>query len=456
MAEDHYSYGSQMSLVILQPIRLVLSTDLAGFSRNATVIASVVRRTARQVIVRCYTRGFRPASFEVKNLRVDFVEAGQEIAGRYPRHVVPSAFDRLGIIRDEPVWDRCLVMDHDMVCLSDLGEYFDEDFEGNLQMGVLFPPEQSFGWHMSRRGGLPESHLHAADFPYFRMGPMMNLALMREEDIWEKLLEAHEALKQEEQLALAAATGGRTKAVNPKWNQVPQWDFKHEDGSWRPPTGKEKGIIHWSGWGKPWHLNSKVWRPDLWEAERTSWEVLRAGEWDKPLMWDLSGAPASEIHQWVKRGWRMEAVRTLSEPPPLPEGQKLDEQKIELRAAAWKSNEEKRWDELIACPDVSEIAVDLLPDDRSPEVVFYRDVEQMKSVAIDPNHVILRGGVNADTGVKLEAMGYPWQWCRAKERQPGAVAEGVDYLNGPWQGEISDQAEMLAWNGKSEPGAFKS
>ena len=100
------------------PITLVISTDAEGFRRNSTLIASIVRRTERLVWVRCYTRGFEEKSFAVRNLWVDFVRADEAVTGRYPGHVPVAVFDRLRVMRDETEWDRCLVLDHDMVCLS--------------------------------------------------------------------------------------------------------------------------------------------------------------------------------------------------------------------------------------------------------------------------------------------------------------------------------------------------
>lgn len=283
----------------MRDITLTISTDAQGFSKNATLLASILRRTNRNVWVKCYTRGFSRKSFSKRHLRVDFIRAEEEITGKFPGHVPVAVFDRLRVMRDETQWDRCLVLDHDMICLSDLGEYFDEDFEGNLLMGRLFGPGNTLGLQMQRRGGLPAELAHAADYPYFFMGPMMNLAAMREENSWERLLECHRLLMQEEQLALTAATGGRTKGVDVKWNQVPQWDMRggHEI--------QMEGIIHWTGSGKPWHMKTKVWRPEIWEAERCNWETLEAGEWDKPVVMDYAGKEARAAQGLLRRGWRV-------------------------------------------------------------------------------------------------------------------------------------------------------
>lgn len=438
-----------------RPITLVISTDSEGFGKNATLIASIVRRTDRLVWVRCYTRGFLPESFAVRNLRVEFVQADEEVTGHYPGHVPVAVFDRLRIIRDEPEWDRCLVLDHDMVCLSDLGEYFDEDFEGNLLMARLFGAGNTLGLQMQGRGGVPESLAHTGAHPYFFMGPMLNLALMRRENTWETFLATHEVLQQEEQLALTAATGGRTRGVDRKWNQVPQWDNKRDaDGSETVGITLE-GIIHWTGWGKPWHHRTKVWRPEVWEAERTNWEVLRAGEWDQPVMWELSGSPATELQLWFKRGWKLAVLRQDAPVPPLPEGSALTEEARQRREEQWQAMQAKGWANLVDHPGVR-----LWEDHErvaalgSPEVVVCRDLTQLTAtLAAHPAtagaapYVILRNGVTREVAEQLAAVGYTRQWCRPRETA-GAVAEGVDYLPGPWTGAIQEGAELLGWKSR--------
>lgn len=307
-------------------IRITLSSDAKGHGNSATLIASILRRTESPVHVRCWCRGYLPESFECGPLKVEFFGAEEEVTGRYPGHVNPAVFDRLRVIRDGTDWDRCLVLDHDMVVLCDLAPYFAEEFDGNLLMGRLFGPGNTLGLQMKQRGGLPESWAHAENHPYFFMGPMMNLAAMREEGIWDRLLEAHAAIGQDEQLSLTAACGGRTKGVGKKWNIVPQWD--HLDVAkvpgdervdvagipWR--NGVPEGIIHWTGPSKPWHRGSKVWRADLWAAERATWEHLRMGIWEKPLVTFLEPEDTEELKTLATRGWKVRAFVHPAEPPP--------------------------------------------------------------------------------------------------------------------------------------------
>jgi lipopolysaccharide biosynthesis glycosyltransferase len=238
--------------------------------------------------------------------------------GNFPAHVGSAVFERLQVIRDAIEWDRCLIMDHDMLALCDLAPYFEEDFQGNLLMGRMFGPGNTLGHQMTERGGLPIALSHAADYPYFYMGPMMNLKAMREDGTWEKLLAAQKELGQEEQMALTIASGGRVKGVGRKWNLVPHWDNLAEgpDGvnyskygtegepeNWK--DGLPEGIIHWTGWAKPWNLAASVWRPDLWESEETSWEALRNGWWDKPKAIIMVPQHRGDVFNLAKRGWKL-------------------------------------------------------------------------------------------------------------------------------------------------------
>lgn len=300
-------------------IRIVISTDSAGMRWNATLIASVLRRASQGVEVRVYTRGFEEASFEVPGLKVDFFQVSESASGRYPGHVPDAVFDRLRIIKDEPDWERVLILDHDMVVLCDLAPYFDEDFEDSLLMGRLFGEGNTLGLQMKQRGGLPAAWSHCVEFPYFYMGPMLNLRLMRHEGTWEKLLAAHEAIGEDEQISLTAATDGRVKGVAKKWNLVPQWDrleeLQHKAGNrsseiggvqWN--RGVPEGVIHWTGPAKPWHFQSRVWRPEIWESERVSWEHLRLGLWQKPEILDVFPLRLEESRAMAKRGWNVRAV----------------------------------------------------------------------------------------------------------------------------------------------------
>ena len=73
----------------------------------------------------------------------------------------------------------------------------------------------------------------------------------------------------EEQIALTVACEGRIMGIDPSWNLVPQWDKPEAPG----------GVLHFTGPEKPWNapwLRCAAW----WQAQHTTWEQLRSGEWE--------------------------------------------------------------------------------------------------------------------------------------------------------------------------------
>ena len=106
-------------------IRLALSTDAKGHPYHATLIASILRRTALPVHVRCWCRGFAPESFERGPLKVEFIPTDEEVTGKFPGYVGPAVFDRLRVIRDAQDWDRCMVRNQDQLVRCDLAPLFE-------------------------------------------------------------------------------------------------------------------------------------------------------------------------------------------------------------------------------------------------------------------------------------------------------------------------------------------
>lgn len=254
---------------------------------------------------------------------------------------------------------------------------------------------------MQARGGLPEALAHCTDYPYFYMGPMMNLELMRKEGTWEKLLKAHAILQQEEQMALTVATEGRVKGVGRKWNLVPHWD-NLADGPEGPErslygtvgepakwvNGLPEGIIHWTGPQKPWHSGTTVWRPDLWESEETSWEALRNGWWVKPIAIEISPPGHEDVTALARRGWKVEVV---SDPKTGYHSEALPYPDVHWHAPAkarrWKPDWAAEAEMVRFGPGVS-----ALPWLESAEPL--------------PRHVVLQGPASASDISALKKLGY--------------------------------------------------
>ena len=280
-------------------LNIALSTDARGHDYHAALIASIIRRSSLPVHVRCWCRGFLPASFESGPLKVEFLEAKGEVKGRFPGNVGPAVFDRLRVIDEADDWDRCLIMDYDQVALCDLAPLYTMDMGDALLAAKMQGPGVDMAYAMRQwvRKPIPAGWEHVAAYPYFSMGPLLNLRAMREAGTWDTLLAAQEAFQVDEQLALTAATGGRSIGFDRKWNLFPKSDI--------PEGVVPEGVIHWLGWPKPWHKGSSVWRPDIWESERASWEHLRMGIWHKPVSVELEPDDDREAYDLAKRGWRV-------------------------------------------------------------------------------------------------------------------------------------------------------
>ena len=288
-------------------IRIALSPDAKGHPQHATLLASILRRTSLPVHVRCWCRGFSPASFESGRLKVEFIPTDEEVTGKFPEYVGPAVFDRLRVIRDAPDWDKCLIMDYDQLALCDLAPLFEMDLGDHLLAAKMQGPGVDMAYAMKTwiKRPLPEGWEHVADYPYFSMGPLLNLKAMREAGTWDKLMAAHAAFGVDEQLSLTAATEGRTMGFDRKWNLFPKSDIHGDE--------IPDGVVHWLGWPKPWHKGAKVWRPDIWESEKSSWEHLRMGLWEKPLSVELEPDDFRGVRALVQRGWRVKVFSSRVE-----------------------------------------------------------------------------------------------------------------------------------------------
>lgn len=357
-------------------IKIAISTDYSGYKFNATLLASIARRASKNVFVRCWCRGFLPESFVAEKLTVEFLPTNEPVTGRYPQSSGPSAYDRLLVIRDCLDWDRSLIMDYDQVVFCDLAPLFELDMGDHLLAAHLQGPGVDMDYAMRAwlQRPFPSNWEHVARYPYFLMPPMLNLAEMRRSGTWEKFQAAHEAFGMDEQLSLTAATEGRILPLEAKWNLFPGL---HIGGNQVPD-----GVVHWCGWPKPWHEGAKVWRPELWESERCSWEQLRMGLWDKPLAVEVEPDDDYGVEELLKRGWK---VRLLTTEP-------------ENVALKYPDLEIGRLDEM---PNVSAARLERVRFGPSVNAA-----EWLVRLQQQPEHVILRGPVDVDVVRRVVALGY--------------------------------------------------
>lgn len=364
-------------------LRLAISTDAAGFRPNATLIASILRRTALPVHVRCWCRGFSPESFESGRLKVEFFRTDEEVTGKFPGYVGPAVFDRLRVIRDAVDWDQCLIMDYDQLALCDLAPLFELDLGNKLLAAKMQGPGVDMAYAMKTwiKRPLPEGWEHVAEYPYFSMGPLLNLKAMREAGTWDKLMAAHAAFGVDEQLSLTAATEGRTMGFDRKWNLFPKSDIK--DGE------IPEGVIHWLGWPKPWHKGAKVWRPDIWESEKSSWEHLRMGLWEKPLSVELEPDDDRALRALAQRGWRVKVFSNR-----LAEGGGI----------------EPKFPDVEVFPASREGFQSLLEKEETIDQVrlgaWEDPADWLEGSRIAPEHLVLKGAMDAEEADRLRALGY--------------------------------------------------
>lgn len=202
--------------------------------------------------------------------------------------------------------------------------------------------------------------------------------LKRQSDTWSSFVEAHAAFGADEQLSLTAATGGRTLGLEKKWNLFPKLHIA--DGE------VPEGVVHWLGWPKPWHPDAEVWRPDIWEAERSSWEHLRMGLWRKPLSLELEPEDDAAVRALVRRGWRVKVFSS--------------------RFASGEGLEP-------GFPDLEALPVGDFQRELEREAAdqvrlgAWEDAgEWLEGARRLPEHLVLRGGVDADEVDRVRRLGY--------------------------------------------------
>lgn len=319
-------------------IRIALSTDAQGYGYNATLIASILRRTAWNVHIRCWCRGFLPESFEQGKLRLEFIPAGEEVHGKVPAYVGLAVFDRLQVIQQCNDWDRCLILDYDQLVLCDLAPLYEMEIGDHLLAAKHHGNGVDLAYAMQHWATrvIPPEWQHAATNAYFSMGVLLNLKSMRLAGTWSDLERIQQSFGLDENLALVAACQGRTLPFDKRWNLFPKQDIREGE--------MPQGIIHWLGWPKPWHKNAKVWRPDVWLAERCSWEHLRMGIWEKPLVWELEPEDDHGVKGLLDRGWRVQVTAARFREGRVKHGGYPDLILIAPEeAVGWQSGEIPQW-----------------------------------------------------------------------------------------------------------------
>ena len=128
-------------------------------------------------------------------------------------HVSTACFLRLLIPKLFPNLDRALYVDCDTLCLSDINELYNSDFEGNYLMGVR---GIAYSDVQAKQLGIPH---------YVNSGVLLfNIPLMNKEDYfrqikdrWEGAVEKQHPFSADESI-INYVFHDKTKLVNEKWN----------------------------------------------------------------------------------------------------------------------------------------------------------------------------------------------------------------------------------------------
>lgn len=246
-------------------------TRKESLSATATAINSVRLNCTIPAHVRIYVREVEYDSFSVDGLQVEFIPVPPSLqrAGNVPAHVHAEAtFDRIAGARMSTDWDSALILDFDQLAISDITNLFRFDLSECLAAGRLWNKcldDAVVEWFGR---SLPEQWKYVAQYRFFYMGPMLNLAAIRDVNAFTLFDDFHADGGMEEQIALHVALRDRIKPLPSIYNVIPQWDGISSDAA----------ILHFTGPSKPWN-NPDLQGAKFWQRYATSMETLSRGQY---------------------------------------------------------------------------------------------------------------------------------------------------------------------------------
>lgn len=255
-------------------MNLVISSDEKHFEQAATVIASIVRRAKRPIVVLYYLRGAPlPAPIRTRLLEVEFRAPTKNYTGNLPNHVSSAAFDRLSVIEDKPEWERCFLLDTDQLALKDVSSIYDVLFEGQLvaaRTGGTNAQISEWWFHQAWPDGAPDP-----DQPCPWFSAVLNLTELRKIQAIKKFEAYLEKFHLGEQMTFSMVVSGRVKPMPQESNWL-VWEIERLGNSAR--TALECGIIqpyllHWSAPRKPWNTKG-IFGGQFWNRESVTWDEL--------------------------------------------------------------------------------------------------------------------------------------------------------------------------------------
>ncbi|MGC4016828.1 MAG: hypothetical protein QM755_20290 [Luteolibacter sp.] len=158
-----------------------------------------------------------------------------------------------------------------------------------------------------------------------------------------------------------------------------------------PLSRSPETIVCWKRKERPWKKDQGgVQGSGLWDSEKTSWECLRMGQWEKPLILEIEPGNLARAVDLAERGWKVliedrRGVLKKAAPalPDLEVLQALPSEKVRSEVIRFGSSPE------------------------GPEPGLLEGVASwLKRTNYHPSHVILGGPVSTGEVKKLKARGY--------------------------------------------------
>jgi hypothetical protein len=273
-----------------KPVCIALFSDRDEFECCSTMIASVLRRTDRDVEILCFCRGAWGRDFESGRLKVRFLALRPEL-----NVIRDSDWCALQVLADAPDWERCLVLGKSQLVFRDLGELFDLELGNHSIAG--FPTGGVLGDEMGRAREAAGVLQDVAGYSGFHPTLLIDLKKTRPKGADAAWLEFLEVVKSGAgpRAGLAVIAGTPAMELDAAWRLM---------ASRRNAAAVPQGILSWYPGEKPWAKYDN-WGLDYWESEQCSWEALRMGQWEKPLAVDVHPAGLNVSRALAKRGWRV-------------------------------------------------------------------------------------------------------------------------------------------------------
>ncbi len=259
----HVAFAMDDQLMDHFPV--ALSSALEHCSRPLAI--HLQHRNIPQAYLDALTSAFPRTSFTFYDMNQ--VDYGQNL--RMLSHTTVSTMDRCLLPTLCPQLDKIIYLDVDILIRDDLAGLDKLDMQGAMIAGKL---SQHKDWNLIvrlvTRASLSLEHSQAwalrrrlhAQYPLysqtFNAGVIvMNLEMMRAEQIPAHALYLIKNCCFNDQDALNVLGAGRIRALDPSWNFVPAQEWN-----------SDPKIVHWAGVTKPWHDKPTLWQKEYLAAAR--------------------------------------------------------------------------------------------------------------------------------------------------------------------------------------------